>query len=376
MPSPRPENSALSQATAQLARLVAAFLNTLNPEQRRRALIPFDSEARCHWSYLPRHRLVTTLFNAVGALKQLGRSLSPAEGGERPRETRGMDLQGLAYREMTPTQRAAAEALLRFGLSEVGYQKAQYIRQLEDVLRQIERLPGRFVRDPEQYAFTVFGDPRGYPWTWRLEGHHLVLYFTVAADGLIAVTPTFFGANPAEVPVGHHLQGLRTLAREQDLGFQLLHSLTAEQRGQAILAAQAPADILTDPRRGETLRETVGLPLHRMSDAQRELAVTLIQEYARNLRDEFAQAQLRRLREAGLDAIHFTWAGALEPGQGHYYRLHGPALLIEYDNTQNNANHIHTVWRDPSNDYGTDYLRAHYANSRPGHGHTHGAGCG
>lgn len=358
------------QATTRSAQLATAFLDTLSPEQCQRTQFPFTHEACRNWSYFPRQRLVAALLNGLGTLKRLRLVFSPARAGEPLEAPRRLRLQGLALRDMTPAQRAAAEALLWFSLSETGGRKAGHIMQLELVLRELGHFPRNLIGDPEQYAFSVFGDPRVPPWGWRLEGHHLVLHFMAIADDLISVTPTFFGAHPAEVPIGH-LKGLRTLAREQDLGFQLLRSLSEEQRRQTIIATQAPADIITDPRQRETLNETVGLPLGKMNGSQREVAMILIGEYVHNVRAEFAEAQLRRIREAGVDSIHFAWAGGLEPGQSHYYRLHGPTVLIEYDNTQNNANHIHTVWRDPTNDYGTDYLREHYANSDSGQGHMH-----
>jgi len=359
-----------TQVIARSTQLALTFLETLRPEQRRRTQFPFAHEARCQWSYFPRHRGVTALLDSLATLKRLRHAFSPTRAGEPPKAPLRWRLPGLAFRDMTPVQRTAAEALLRFGLSEAGEHKAEHIRQLETVLREIESFPRTLLYDPEQYALSVFGDPRVPPWGWRLEGHHLVLHVMIIADGLVSVTPAFFGAHPAEVPIGH-LKGWRALAREQDLGFQLLRSLTEDQRRQTIIAVQAPADIITNPGQRETLNQTVGLPLGRSSGAHREVALALIGEYVHNVRREWAEAQLRRLREAGVDAIHFAWAGALEPGQGHYYRLHGPTVLIEYDNTQNNANHIHTVWRDPTNDYGVDYLRAHYANSGDGHGHRH-----
>ena len=320
----------LEQIQHTMASRAIAFLNTLSPEQSQHSVFPFSSSERFNWDYRPRQR------------------------------------QGLPFKEMTAEQRAAAEALVQLGLSEVGYQKAHNIMQLENVLRQIDRFP--HLRDPEQYAFTIFGNPNVSFWGWRLEGHHLVLHFMAIADGLITVTPTFFGANPAQVPIGH-LKGLRTLAREQDMGFQLVQSLTPDQRTVTIIAERSLGDIVTAPVRGDMLQETVGLPLNQMSDTQRELAKTLLEEYVHNVTNELADAQLRRIHEAGLDKIHFAWAGGLEPGQAHYYRLHGPTVLIEYDNTQNNANHIHTVWRDLTNDYGSDYLREHYANSSSHHHH-------
>jgi hypothetical protein len=352
------QNTAISQAIAHTRNLTTAFLNTLNPKQRQRVMLPFESDERFNGDFLPRHRLLFAILNTVKTIQRIKRILSLSKSSEGSDNDRLQKLQGLSFKEMIPEQRAAAEALLQFCLSEVGYQKAHNIMQLETVLQQIDRFPITLVRDPQQYALTIFGNPAINPWGWRLEGHHVVLHFMVITDELVAVTPAFFGVYPAEVPIGH-LKGLRTLAREQDLGFQLVQSLTPQQRDRTLITTRSLDDIVTDPRRSETLREMIGLPLNEMSDAQRELAKTLLEEYVCNVRGEFAQAQLQRIDEVGLDKIHFAWAGSLEPGQARYYRLHGPTVLIEYDNTQNNANHIHTVWRDLTNDFGTDYLRKH-----------------
>ena len=358
----------IPQAAAQIAQLATAFLATLSPEQRRRAQLSFADEVRRQWSYFPRHPLMAALMNSAEILKRL-RGLVSLTGTREPlRSIRWMRLRGLALREMTPAQREAAEALLRASLSEAGKRKAEHIMQLETVLREIEHFPSTLLYDPEQHAFTVFGNPGVPPWGWRLEGHHLVLHFTILTEDRVSVTPAFFGAHPAEVSSGH-LRGLRSLAAEQDLGFQLLRSLSEEQRRRTIIATQAPADIITDPRRREALNEAVGLPLGQMNGSQRDVALRLIREYVQNVRIDLAEAQARRIRDAGVDSIRFAWAGGLESGQGHYYRLHGPTVLIEYDNTQNNANHIHTIWRDPTNDYGVDYLREHYVNSDATHGH-------
>ncbi len=304
-----------------LARLTVAFLQTLNQEQLQRGVFPFESRERFNWHYVPRQR------------------------------------EGIPFKEMNAEQRKAADTLLQFVMSETGYRKITKIRQLEEVLRQMGERPS--VRDPDQYAFTVFGNPATVPWGWRVEGHHISLNFTVISDNLLTFTPAFLGANPAEVRISP-LQGLRSLDGEQELARELVQSLELPQRQQAVIATQSFGDILTGPIRAESLKSPVGLPLSEMDEGRRALAMRLIEEYIQNMRDELAQSQLKRISEAGLERIHFAWAGGLESGQAHYYRLHGPTLLIEYDNTQNNANHIHSVWRDLTNDFGVDLLREHY----------------
>jgi hypothetical protein len=225
---------------------------------------------------------------------------------------------------------------------------------------------GGLRRDPGNYSVSVFGTPGGSrPWGWRLEGHHLSLNFTLVPGKPIAVTPAFLGANPAEVHAGAS-KGLRTLGREQDLGHALARGMNEAQRRRMIIAARSLGDIVAGPGRGEDLTSPAGVPAAGLEGAQRDRLVRLVEEYARNMRTELADDELRRIREAGLERLHFAWAGPTEPGQPHYYRIHGPTVLIEFDNTQNDANHIHTVYRDLRRDFGADLLRAHYID-----GHRH-----
>jgi Protein of unknown function (DUF3500) len=310
----------------------AAFLRTLTPEQRRLAAFEIDSPERLDWHYVPRER------------------------------------GGLPLRAMDERQRAAAHALLRAALSDTGYRKATDIMRLETVLRAIERVR-RFDRDPDNYAWTIFGDPdSGEPWGFRVEGHHLSLNLTSGAGPAESVTPAFMGANPARVPSGP-LEGHRVLGAQEDLARELVRGLPAVDRDRAIIAARSLGNIVSGPGRADDLRSPVGLPIAEMAPAQRALAERLIVEFVGNLRSELAEAQRDRIREAGLGAIHFAWAGPLEPGHAHYFRLHGPRLLIEHDNTQNDANHVHSIWRDPTRDFALDVLGEHY---RSGH-HAHTA---
>jgi hypothetical protein len=277
--------------------------------------------------------------------------------------------EGVPFKEMPAAGRAAAHELMKSSLSAAGYGKAVGVIRLEEVLRRLETFG--LSRDPENYAFTVFGTPGpSAPWGWRVEGHHLSLNFTLVPGRPVAMTPAFFGANPAEVPSGPQnggpQKGQRVLAAEQDLGRALARSLGESQRARGIIGAQSLGDIVTGPGRADSLAAPAGLALGDMSGDQRAQAVRLIEEFARNMRAELAEQELARMRQAGVEQIRFAWAGPLEPGKAHYYRLHGPTLLIEYDNTQNDANHIHSVWHDPKRDFGLDLLRAHYQ-----HGHHH-----
>ena len=236
----------------------------------------------------------------------------------------------------------------------------------EEALRQLETFGG-LLRDPEKYYVSIFGTPAaGVRWGWRLEGHHLSLNFTLAPGRPVSVTPAFFGANPAEVPSGPN-RGLRTLADEQDLAVALARGVDPRLHGRFVIAAESPGDIVSGPGRSDSLRTPAGITLGDLGAEPRTLALRLVEIYARNMRTDLADEELRRMREAGAENVRFAWAGAIDPRQPHYYRLHGPTLLIEYDNSQNRANHIHSVWHDPRNDFGVDLLRAHYEDAHPRH---------
>jgi hypothetical protein len=325
-----PERGARARASRQtMADLARNLLESLDEAQRRTAQWPFDDAERFNWHFVPRER------------------------------------EGLPLGAMSPESRAAAHALLREALSEAGYQKANDIMRLEEPLGLIEHHRGPR-RDPGNYSVTLFGEPGRLPWAWRIEGHHLSLNFTALTEELIAVTPAFFGSNPARVPEGYPMAGHRALGRETDLSYQLIRSLDAERRTRAIIAESSLGNIVSAPGREDVLRERQGLPLAAMSDGLRDLAMELLGAFAHGLRDELAEAQLERIRDAGVGQIHFAWGGSLEDGQANYWRLHGPISLIEYDNTQNNANHIHTVWHDLERNFGRDVLREHY---ETGHQH-------
>ena len=335
-PANRPASSdaAVERAAADMARAAHNFWVALTPEQQAKATFPFDKDERFNWHFIPRER------------------------------------KGLTWNEMTPAQQALAHAFLASGLSQRGYQMAETIMSLEVVLHDMEQGRGPR-RDAGNYAFSVFGSPAEHAtWGWRVEGHHLSLNFTIVDGKAVAAGPVFFGSNPAEVRQGPR-KGLRVLAMEEDLGFELVRSLTDEQRKKATINAKAPNEIITGNSRKANPGPPVGIPESELTPPQKKLLMTLIENYAYRLRPEVADQDLEKIDRAGSDKIHFAWAGAMEPGQGHYYRLHGPTFLVEFDNTQNDANHIHTVWRDAANDFGEDLLRQHYDQHRndPEHGH-------
>src|SRR5262245_345061 len=315
-----------------MAGAASAFLASLPADGRKRVTFAFDDKERMNWHYVPRRR------------------------------------EGLAFKDMPAAARAAAHELMKASLSAAGYAKAVNVIALESVLRQLETFGG-LTRDPDNYSVSVFGTPApDARWGWRIEGHHLSLNFTLAPGKPLAVTPAFFGANPAEVRSGPRA-GLRALAREQDLGRALAQAMDADQRKRMVIAAQSLGDIVSGPGRLDRLASPAGIPASDLTAAQREQLVRLVEAYARNMRADVADAELRRITEAGVERLHFAWAGPIEPGHGHYYRIHGPTVLIEFDNTQNDANHVHSVRPDPARDFGADLLGAHY---EFGHRHHHG----
>ena len=313
-----------------------AFLATLTPEQKARSNFPFNSDERFRWFYTPVSR------------------------------------KGIPFKEMTELQKKAAMDLLRAGLSEKGYTKAETIRSLEDVLREVEQGSGP-TRDTGLYFFTFFGEPsESTSWGWRYEGHHLSQNWTIVngkSVSAIGSSPQFFGANPAEVRSGP-LKGKRALAGVEDLGRSIVKSLKTVQRSEAVLSGSAPSEILTSNQRKAAIQEDKGIAYAKLDKEQQGLLLTLIEEYLNAQPRALAQARLKKIRDSGLNTIKFAWIGGLEKGEGHYYRVQGKTFLIEYDNTQNDANHIHCVWRDFTNDWGEDLLAEHYRNDpHDQHGH-------
>lgn len=300
------------------------FLESLTPEQRAKATFDFKNNERSNWFFIPKVR------------------------------------QGLTIKGMTQPQRALAHTLLRSGLSAQGYDKATNIMGLEPVLKELEGASGAMVRDWELYYFSIFGKPEATgTWGWRVEGHHLSANFTIVKGELFAGTPSFLGSNPAEVRQGPR-KGFRVLADDEDLGRALIKALNEEQRKTAIYDATAPKDVITGNKPKVTPLDTAGLAAAKMTKEQLSQLASLVKVYVNRLRGEVAETDLKKIEKAGWERVYFAWAGGLEKGDPHYYRVQGPTFLIEYDNTQNNANHIHAVWRDFDNDFGEDLLRKHY----------------
>lgn len=356
----------------RMGEAAADFLAGLSTDQRAKTQVPFDDKAeRTNWHYTPTERM------------------------------------GLPFTEMDRVQQRLAQKLVTTGVSRAGYVVASTIMGLETALDAKEGWKALdWWRDSKLYHVTVFGEPdEQKPWGWRFEGHHISLNFTIVGGQIVSPTPTFFGSNPAKSPLGR-TSWLRPLAATEDFARDLVYALDDQQRSQAVVAAIAPPDIVSlnrpqvlehmlpertpgiDDPPGvvgqyaaiERFKETLGTQADHleavrystqpkgvangdMTAAQQEIMLSLIGEYIHRMPDELAEIEMKKLESNGLDQIHFVWAGPIEVGEPHYYRLQGPRFLVEYDNIQNDANHIHSVWRDPENDFGTDILAHHYAHS-------------
>jgi hypothetical protein len=275
---------------------------------------------------------------------------------------------------MSEAQRQRAHDLLRASLSQSGYKTAVATMQNETLLGAIEdaerataaasggRGPAMIPRDPEAYYVSVFGDPApNAQWGWRLEGHHVSLHFAVnGSKTAVSTTPLFFGANPAEVKDGPQ-KGQRILGAEEDAARTLLGALDATQKGTAVVAPQAPGDIISMTKVQADPLNPSGLGAAQMTPAQRDLLMKLIDTYSSAMLPEVASERLARIRQAGVEKIAFAWFGPVDRGQKYYYRVQGPTFLIEHNNTQNNGNHVHSVWRDFNGDFGRDVLAEHMA---------------
>lgn len=317
--------TAREASAGRMAVAAQAFLGALSTEQRQQAVFDFASEERQRWHFIPNEMF---------------------------------QRKGVALRAMSEAQRDKAHALLKAGLSQRGYLTATAIIQLEDVLRAVESSP-RFARSPLDYQVTIFGTPgpKGR-WGWRVEGHHLSLHFAVNDGRVVATSPTFTGSNPAEVKEGPS-KGLRVLAPLEDLGRAVVEGMTEAQRAVAVITPTAPNDIVSFNKNDISPLTPDGILLEQLSASQRDAVMRLVAAYTGLMADDLAAERTSRLTAAGLDRITFAWAGPLQKGAKHYYRVQGPTFLLEYDNAQNDGNHIHAVWRDFQGDFGRDVLREH-----------------
>jgi Protein of unknown function (DUF3500) len=316
-------------AAADISAAVRGWLDGLDDAQRVAATFPFDTSERLVWAFTPGTR------------------------------------EGLALRDMRPDQRDATQAIVRASLSERTAGEVASIMALETVLGELERAAGRAGwqrRDPKLYWFAIFGEPDPQtPWSWRVGGHHIAVHVTLADGDVIGSTPSFLGANPAVVPSGPR-QGFSALAGEEALARAMLHNLTATERSAAVVGERAPAEILTgNAPRADAVSVPRGVRHADLGRLQQADLERLIRHYVDRMRPDIADWHWERIVTDGLGDVSFAWAGSEQPGRGHYYAVCGPRFLIEYDNTQNGANHIHAVWRDLDNDWGEDLLARHLA---------------
>jgi hypothetical protein len=315
-----PLSAELKHSLDEIQKATESFLESLDEAHREKATFAFTDKERENWHFTPMVR------------------------------------QGVPLKELNDAQKNAAIGIITALLSDKGAYRAAQVVVAEGVLAVMEKNPE--FRDVENYYMAVFGKP-GDPkaWGFRFEGHHLSLNFSVIDGDKYSLTPSFMGANPAEVRVGEH-KGLRPLAAEEDLARALMLSLRATGKEKVIFSEKPPKDILTAEKSKVEPLDAVGVSLDDLTEAQKEALFELITEFTHRYRPELADSELKAIRDAG--KIHFGWAGSIKPREAYYYRIQGPSFLIETANTQNDANHVHTVWRDFDGDFGRDLLREHF----------------
>lgn len=308
--------------------LANRFISTLGEDQKKKLMYDFDGDERYNWHFVPRN-----------------------------------DRKGVMINELTEPQKKAAFDLLRAYLSNSGYKKTRDIIQLEILLKQIENRPeDDHYRDPGKYFLTIFGKPAAdKAWGWRFEGHHISFNFSTYKDKVTASTPNFLGSNPAIVLSGPQ-KGLQILKNETETGFLLIGSLNPQQLKKAVFAEEVPADIVTSNSRKATIAQVCGIAYNELDKKQQALFMQLLSIYVNRYTKNFADDMMEEIRQAGLEKLHFAWAGVRKQttGKPYYYCIQGPTIIIEYDNTQNNANHVHTAVRDLNHDFGGDELLKHY----------------
>ncbi len=302
------------------------FLATLDEAQKKQATMDYDSPKRLAWHFIPL-----------------------------------AERKGLQIKDMNESQQAAALALLKSSLSEIGYGKATKIMTLEKLLKHLETgKTGTPIRDHERYYVTIFGEPTASgKWGLSFEGHHMSLNFVVEKNKIIASTPAAYCTNPALVKEGLEgvvEKGTRVLALEEELAFALVKTLTDAQKKVVLISAECPKEVRAPGEAHPPQEKAVGIAAKDLNNDQKKLLRQLVEVYLKNHPDQVVGDRLDQIETAGWDNMHFAWAGALEPGTGHYYRIQGPTFLVELVNIQpdaagNPANHVHSLWRDMQGDF-------------------------
>ena len=315
-------NFSIAQDLSQKA---TDFLATLSPEMKLQAVFPLKHEERFNFNFVPLKR------------------------------------KGPTFRDFNATQKTAALELLKASLSAQGFKKATDIIELEKALIIIEKqAPDSRYRDPLNYHFCIFGTPSAdKAWGWKFEGHHISVNFVSNEGRIVSSTPSFFGSNPGIVNIEDQ-KGKQALKLESELALLLVNALSEEQLKTARVSEEAPKEIITGNSRKASNIEPRGISFNALDDDQKKTFLQLLDVFVKNYELGFSKTLMEKIKKAGMDNLSFAWAGGLKYGVPHYYRIQGPMLLIEYDNIQNNANHVHTSVRDLTNDFAEDILREHY----------------
>lgn len=303
-----------------MAQAALEFQSAITDEQRGMSKFAFDDPERLNWHFIPRPR-------------------------------KGVPLKAL---EGEPLKKATA--LIKSGLSESGYDQTMNVMSLEEVLYLLEpgdRAYRRDRRDPGKYYISVFGEPsaKGTKWGWRLEGHHLSLNYTIDNGAVVSTTPEFFGSNPGVIEAGPG-RSIRILAPEEDIARQILKLCTSEQKMKMFISEKAPNEIRAPNAPQPDLGDLVGLRQDEMSADQQKLLTDLLGEYMKNMPELIGVKRRAEIDQAGWGSIQMAWWGGEDRNQPHYYRIQGPTFQVEYNNVQNDANHVHSVWRTTAGDFG------------------------
>ena len=309
---------------AALAKAATSFVGSLTSEQRGVAVMPYDTPKRVDWHFIPKP-----------------------------------ERKGLQFKLMTKEQQQASMKLLRSALSQIGYDKATKIMSLENLLKELEAGKGANIRDPERYFFTLFGTPGQGRWGLSVEGHHLSLNFVIDGDKVISSTPQVFSTNPAIVKTENKSGiaiGTRILEKEETLAFELVNGLSDEQKKTAIFDKTALKEVRNAGVPQPPNEPAIGLAMSKLTAEQKKTLKELVEVYCSAMPSKVAAERIDDIQKAGWDDVKFAWAGATQPGIGHYYRIQGPTFLVEFVNTQpdaagNKANHIHAMWRDMRGDF-------------------------
>lgn len=303
------------------------LLSTLEKEQLEKAQHPFDDENREVWNNLPTHSFLR---------------------------------EGLALGDMNDQQKMALHALLQAALSEQGYLKLQNIieqdqNRREEVFEEYGFETNMTMYGHDYYYLTLFGEPSmTSAWGWRFEGHHISLHFTLTPEG-ISVTPMFVGVDPREITEGPYA-GYSFMHEEANIAWKLINSFHEQQASAALLEGKMPDDILTREGTEAHTKKAVGLAVSKMTAQQRADVMTLIRAWVYNLNYPLAQQEMQKIEKAGIDELHFAWAGDKGQHEARYYRIQGPSCIIEYDNRSYESWHIHSLWRNLSEDFGKEVI--------------------